>query len=77
MLSPVRGYVNEFVHTIPFPTCHLRNEIVDEKDKHISMKRVARLMWKRREREIFEQQDKELVQKKGNQTLSALLGELK
>lgn len=35
-------------------------EIVDEKDKHISMKRVARLMWKRREREIFEQQDKEL-----------------
>ncbi|GAB5379013.1 MAG: CNNM domain-containing protein [Aliiglaciecola sp.] len=28
-------------------------EIVDEKDKHISMKKVARLMWKRREKELF------------------------
>ncbi|GAC14893.1 CNNM domain-containing protein [Aliiglaciecola lipolytica] len=31
-------------------------EIVDEKDKHVSMKKVARLMWKRRERELFNQQ---------------------
>ncbi|MEP4889661.1 MAG: CNNM domain-containing protein [Aliiglaciecola sp.] len=31
-------------------------EIVDEKDKHVSMKKVARLMWKRRERELFKQQ---------------------
>lgn len=34
-------------------------EIVDEKDKHISMKRVARLMWKRREKELFSQSDQE------------------
>ncbi|GAA0857609.1 hemolysin family protein [Aliiglaciecola litoralis] len=34
-------------------------EIVDEKDKHISMKRLARLMWKRRERDLFNQQNQE------------------
>ncbi|WJG07792.1 CNNM domain-containing protein [Aliiglaciecola sp. LCG003] len=31
-------------------------EIVDEKDKNISMKKVAKLMWKRRERMLFNQQ---------------------
>jgi CBS domain containing-hemolysin-like protein len=34
-------------------------EIVDEKDKHISMKRLARIIWKRRERELFKQRDQD------------------
>jgi CBS domain containing-hemolysin-like protein len=34
-------------------------EIVDEKDKHISMKRLARLIWKRRERDLFNHTERE------------------
>jgi CBS domain containing-hemolysin-like protein len=34
-------------------------EIVDEKDKHISMKRLAQLIWKRRERDLFNHNEQE------------------
>ncbi len=39
-------------------------EIVDEKDKNISMRKLAKLMWKRRERVLFNQSDSKVESSK-------------